>query len=310
MMERFFSLDKYYRHLFGEKIYKISLNAGMNCPNRDGTIGRGGCIFCSEGGSGDFAGNPLLSITEQIESGKELVKLKSNSQKFVAYFQAFTNTYAPIEYLRKVFYEAMEHPDIVGISIATRPDCFSDSIFELIRELSSIKPIWIELGLQTIHKTSIDFIRRGYANECFEETVRKLQEYDIPVIAHVILGLPWETKENMLQTVQYVDALNIKGIKLQLLHILKNTDLYYHYVNHPFPILSMEEYIDITISCLEIVSPDVVIHRITGDGPKEILECPLWSTNKRMVLNSIHKELKKRNTYQGAKKNARSINSL
>lgn len=309
-MERFFSLDNYYRNLFGEKIYKISLNAGMNCPNRDGTIGKGGCIFCSEGGSGDFAGNPLLSITEQIESGKELVKQKSNSQKFVAYFQAFTNTYAPTLYLRKVFYEAMEHPDIVGLSIATRPDCFSDSIYDLIRELSSIKPIWIELGLQTIHKTSIDFIRRGYANECFEETVRKLQKYDIPVIAHVILGLPWETKENMLQTVQYVDALNIKGIKLQLLHILKNTDLYYHYRNHPFPILTMEEYIDITISCLEILSPDVVIHRITGDGPKNILECPLWSTNKRMVLNSIHKELKKRNTYQGAKKNAGSINSL
>ncbi|OYP45120.1 hypothetical protein C8E03_10761 [Lachnotalea glycerini] len=297
--KRYFSLDSYLKNTYGEKIYKLSLNGGMTCPNRDGTLGNNGCIFCSEGGSGDFAANPLLSITEQIEEAKDLVKSKTTSRRFIAYFQAYTNTYAPIEYLRKIFYEAIFHPDIAILSIATRPDCLSDNILLLLGELNCIKPVWIELGLQTIHEKSAQLIRRGYPLFCLEEAVFRLTSLHINVIIHIILGLPNESFEDMLKTADYISKLPIGGIKLQLLHVLKNTDLADLYFNTNFHILSLEEYTDIVIKILERLPSDIVVHRITGDGPKNLLIEPLWSADKKRVLNTIHKEFRLRDTWQG-----------
>lgn len=291
-----YTLNEYYRELFGEKVYKIALDAGFSCPNRDGTLGTRGCIFCSSGGSGDFAESRQKSITEQIEDGIRHLqeKSKNTGNKYIAYFQAYTNTYASVEVLRKLYTEALSHPSVVGVSIATRPDCMDQDVICLINELQQLKPVWIELGLQTIHEKSAEFIRRGYSLPCFTQCVHHLQEYDIPVIAHVILGLPGETKEQMLQTVEYVGRLGIKGIKLQLLHVLTDTDLYEYYVNHEFETLTLEEYADIVASCIEILPSDVVIHRLTGDGPKDTLAAPLWSRDKRKVLNTIHKEIRNR----------------
>ncbi len=303
------SLDYYLKQEFQRKIYKLSLNGGMTCPNRDGTLDTRGCIFCSSGGSGDFSSSPLLSITEQIEEAKKLVSKKllgktvsddihdSNTKvgQYIAYFQAYTNTYGDIEYLRSIFTEALLHPDIVALSIATRPDCLDPETLELLAELNEIKPVWIELGLQTCHEKTAVFIRRGYPLSCFEESVHKLYQLKLSVIVHVIIGLPGEKVSDILETISYVSALPIQGIKLQLLHILKGTDL----AEYSFPILSMEEYIDIVISCLEILPQNIVIHRITGDGPKNLLIAPLWSSNKKLVLNRIHQELKFRDTWQG-----------
>lgn len=287
----YYSLNKYLRNTFVDKVYKISLNAGFTCPNRDGTIGTRGCIFCSAGGSGDFAESAYLSITEQIEQGKKRVKNKIKSGKYIAYFQAYTNTYAPIEVLREKFYEAINHKDIVAISIATRPDCLGDDVIELLDELNKIKPVFVELGLQTIHKKSARYIRRGYELNIYDEAVEKLKKIKVNIVVHIILGLPGETKEDMLETVKYVCQSGINGIKLQLLHIIKGTDLEKEYLSGKVKPLEFEEYLDIIKSCVEIIPENIVIHRLTGDGAKKDLVAPLWSADKKRVLNSINKIL-------------------
>lgn len=297
--QHYYTLNQYYHQIFGEKVYKISLNGGMTCPNRDGTCGERGCIFCSEGGSGDFASSPHLSITAQIEEGKKRLQKKHTGTKFIAYFQAFTNTYAPVSYLRKLFFEAIAPNDIVGISIATRPDCLSDDILLLLQELQQKKPVFLELGLQTIYEKTAKFIRRGYPLTVFESAVIKLANYHIPVIVHLILGLPNETNKMIINEIKYLNTLPIHGIKLQLLHILKNTDLATYYEKHPFPIYTLEEYTNLIIQCINHLRSDIVVHRITGDAPKSLLIAPLWSGNKKLVLNTIAKEMKLQNCYQG-----------
>jgi uncharacterized protein len=301
--KRYHSLDYELKKLYGIKIYKLSLNGGMNCPNRDGTIDTRGCIFCSEGGSGDFATSPAISVTEGIEEAKKRVALKvlsNEQQKYIAYFQAFTNTHAPVSYLRKLFMEAINHPDVVILSIATRPDCLGSEVLALLGELNRIKPVWVELGLQTVHENTARLIRRGYPLPVFEAAMQQLHSLQIPVIVHTILGLPNETKHDMLKTMEYLGKLPIQGIKIQLLHILKGTDLGTLYEEGSFTdLLTMEEYIDIVISCLEVLPKEVIIHRITGDGPKKLLLAPLWSGNKKLVMNRINKQMKERDTWQG-----------
>ena len=293
------SLDYELKKRFGEKIYKLSLNGGMTCPNRDGKVGTRGCIFCSEGGSGDFAGSARQSVSEQIEAQKRLLSQKRPVKKYIAYFQAYTNTYAPVNYLEQIFTEAISRPEVAVLSIATRPDCLGEDVLELLERLNRIKPVWVELGLQTIHEETAAFIRRGYRLSCFEEAVENLRIRGLEVVVHTILGLPGETQDMVLETMRYLNHKDIQGIKLQLLHILKHTDLAAYYEEHPFPVFSMEEYLQLLIHCLEVLSPDLVIHRLTGDGPKELLIAPLWSLAKRTVLNSLHQELKKQNTWQG-----------
>lgn len=288
---KYYSLNHYLRNTFGDKVYKLSLNGGFTCPNRDGTIDTRGCIFCSGGGSGDFAESSLLSITEQIEQGKKRVENKIKSGKYIAYFQAFTNTYAPVEILRKKFFEAIRHKDIVALSIATRPDCLDDDILSLLDELNKIKPVFVELGLQTIHEKSAEYIRRGYPLSVYDKAVKKLKAIGINIVVHVILGLPNESKTNMLETVSYVCKSGIDGIKLQLLHILKNTDLANEYYRGNVKTLELDEYIDIVKTCVEIIPSDIVIHRLTGDGAKKDLIAPLWSADKKNVLNKINKAL-------------------
>lgn len=293
------SLDYELKERFGEKVYRLALNGGMSCPNRDGHIGRGGCIFCSGGGSGEFAADASLSITEQIESGKRLLSGKRPVHKYIAYFQAFTNTYGPAAYLRSIFTEAISHPEVVLLSVATRPDCLPPEVVELLAELNRIKPVWVELGLQTIHEDTAAFIRRGYELPVFEDAVRRLRSQGIEVIVHVILGLPGEDRERMLETVRYLNAQPIQGIKLQLLHILKGTDLALFYERNPFPVFTLEEYVQMILSCVGILRPDMVIHRLTGDGPKDLLIAPTWSLAKRHVLNRIHQEFLRQDVWQG-----------
>lgn len=299
--KRYHSLDYYLKETFGSKVYKLSLHGGMTCPNRDGTLGTSGCIFCSSGGSGDFAANSLDSISSQIETAKKLVRNKIEHGKYIAYFQAYTNTYAPVNYLRKIFYEAIQNPDIVALSIATRPDCLPAEVLSLLEELNQIKPVWIELGLQTNSEDTANFIKRGYALSLFENAVNHLRKRNITVIVHIILGLPYETKEDMLTSVSYVSSLDIQGIKLQLMHVLKGTELEQVYHMHPesFAMLNLEDYVDTLIECIELIPSNIVIHRITGDGPKNLLIAPQWSSDKKRVLNTIQHELKIRNTYQG-----------
>lgn len=293
------SLDYMLRERFGEKVYKVTLNGGMSCPNRDGTIGTGGCIFCSEGGSGDFAADVALSVTEQIESQIEILSQKRPIQKYIAYFQAYTNTYAPVEYLRKIFKEAMSHPGIVALSVGTRPDCLGEEVLDLLEELNRIKPVWIELGLQTIHEKTAQYIRRGYRLSCFDQAVENLRKRNIEVIVHTILGLPGESREEILETMRYLNKKDIQGIKLQLLHVLKGTDLAYDYLAGRFHVYEREEYLALLIECLENLDPEIVIHRITGDGPKDLLIAPLWASRKREVLNLLHHQMKEQNSYQG-----------
>ncbi len=293
------SFDYMLREKFGEKIYKVALNGGMTCPNRDGTLGSRGCIFCSAGGSGDFAGNRQDSITEQIEKQTASIRQKRGVAKFIAYFQAYTNTYAPVDYLRKIYTEALSHPDIVAISIGTRPDCLDEDILQLLDELNQKKPVWVELGLQTIHETTAQYIRRGYALSCFETAVSELRKRNLDVIVHTILGLPGESKNDILSTIEYLNHQDIQGIKLQLLHVLKGTDLAEDYLAGKFQVYSMEEYLELVIDCLEHLNPEIVIHRLTGDGPKDLLIAPLWSSAKRTVLNTLHRECKLRHSFQG-----------
>ena len=289
------SFDYMLKERFSCKIYKTALNGGMTCPNRDGTLGERGCIFCSQGGSGDFAGDRRDSINKQAEK----LAQKRNASAFIAYFQAYTNTYAPVDYLRKIYTEAINHPQVAAVSIGTRPDCLGPDVLALLEELNQIKPVWIELGLQTIHERTAAYIRRGYPLSCFEEAVKALRQRDLEVIVHTILGLPGESRQDILETMEYLNHRDIQGIKLQLLHVLKGTDLALDYLEGRFSVYTMEEYLDVLIDCLEHLSPDIVIHRLTGDGPKDLLMAPLWSSKKRTVLNTLHHECKIRHAYQG-----------
>lgn len=295
----YYSLDFAMKQQYGAKIYKIALDGGMTCPNRDGTLGTKGCIFCSEAGSGDFASPRCSSVTLQIENAINGVSKKVSAAGYIAYFQSFTNTYAPTEYLRELFFEAINHPQVKILSIATRPDCIPEDVLELICELNKIKPVWIELGLQTIHEATATWMRRGYKLDVFEDAVKMLKKRGITVIVHTILGLPGESKEDVLSTIDYLNRLGIDGIKLQLLHILKNTDLAAEYEQGLYKALDFEEYINLLINCLEHISPDMIIHRVTGDGPGDLMLAPMWSTKKRVVLNTLHSEMKKRESYQG-----------
>ena len=287
----YLSFNKYLKDKFGQKIYKISLDGGFTCPNRDGTIDTRGCIFCSKGGSGDFAQNRDLSITEQIESGKKRVEKKIKSGKYIAYFQAFTNTYAPIEILRAKYSEAINYPDIVALSIATRPDCLGDDVIELLDEMNKIKPVFVELGLQTIHSESAKYIRRGYSLEVYNEAVKKLKSISVNIVVHIILGLPNESEEDMLESVKYVCQSQIDGIKLQLLHIIAGTDLAKDYEKGLFKTLEFDEYVELIAKCVAIIPKNIVIHRLTGDGAKKDLIAPLWSADKKRVLNAINKKI-------------------
>lgn len=283
------SVNQYLKEKFGCKVYKIALSSGCTCPNRDGTIGVGGCIFCSNQGSGDFAQKDSLPIREQIRLGKELVAAKNRNGKYIAYFQSFTNTYGTVEELGPKFREAISDEEVVVLSIATRPDCISDEMLLLLSELNKVKPVWIELGLQSIHVQTAAYIRRGYELEVFDEAVKRLRSCGLEVIVHVILGLPGETKEDMLSTVRYVADSGANGIKLQLLHVLRGTDLAEDYAAGKFEVLSMEEYLDILRSALRLLPPQMVVHRLTGDGNKNELIAPLWSADKKRVLNEINK---------------------
>ena len=287
-------LNDYLRETYGCKIYKIALNGGFTCPNRDGTIDTRGCIFCSAGGSGEFASDPARSISEQIEDGKRLIadKIKGRG-KYIAYFQAYTGTYAPIETLKRLYTEAIDHPDVVALSIATRPDCLGDEVLELLSKLRQEKPIWIELGLQTVHQRSAEYIRRGYDLPVYDEAVKALRQRDIEVITHIILGLPGETVADMIETVRYVCDSGATGIKLQLLHVLQNTDLADDYAAGSFKTLTEDEYIEILKACIKVIPDNVVIHRLTGDGDKKILVAPKWSANKKQVWNRIQREVLK-----------------
>lgn len=288
----YLSFNKYLKDKFGQKVYKISLDGGFTCPNRDGKIDTRGCIFCSKGGSGDFAQNRNLSITEQIESGKKIVEKKIKSGKYIAYFQAFTNTYAPVEILRAKYIEAINHPDIVALSIATRPDCLGDDVIELLDEMNKIKPVFVELGLQTIHSDSAKYIRRGYSLEVYNEAVKKLKNIGVNIVVHIILGLPNESEEDMLESVKYVCQSQIDGIKLQLLHIIAGTDLAKDYEKGLFKTLEFDEYVELIAKCVAIIPKNIVIHRLTGDGAKKDLIAPLWSADKKKVLNAINKALR------------------
>ena len=300
----YYSLDAYFKQTYGEKCYKISLDGGFTCPNRDGTIGFGGCIFCSGSGSGDFATSVshYPSVSEQIANSLALMGTKKTGTKYVAYFQAFTNTYGPVEKLRKLYTEALNSPMIIGLSIGTRPDCLGEEVLTLLSELKQTYPdkfIWIELGLQTIHASTAHYIRRGYELSVFDMAARNLQQLGIPFIVHVILGLPGETKSMILETISYLNRMRPFGIKLQLLHILKGTDLAAEYAAGRFEALTEESYFDILGTCICRLRPDIVVHRITGDGPKNLLIAPLWSANKRSVLNHLQHYLKNHNIYQG-----------
>ncbi|HJC63379.1 MAG TPA: TIGR01212 family radical SAM protein [Candidatus Blautia merdavium] len=295
----YYSFDSMLKERFSQKVYKVALNGGMTCPNRDGTLGSRGCIFCSAGGSGDFAGNKEDPISVQIETQAQRLREKRNASSFIAYFQAYTNTYAPVSYLREIYTEAIDHPDIAALSIGTRPDCLGKEVLDLLEELNHKKPVWVELGLQTIHEKTAAYIRRGYPLSCFAAAVKELRKRKLDVIVHTILGLPGESREDILETISYLNHMDIQGIKLQLLHVLKGTDLAEDYLAGKFRVYTMEEYIDLVIDCLEHLSPKIVVHRLTGDGPKELLLAPLWSSAKKTVLNTLHHQCKVRGAWQG-----------
>lgn len=294
------SLDYEMKHRFGEKVYKISLDGGLTCPNRDGTLDTRGCIFCSGNGSGDFAAPRCSSVTAQITQGIEgIKKRKQVGRKFIAYFQSFTNTYAPVSYLEPLYKEALSHPDVVMLSIATRPDCLPPDVLHLLAECNRIKPVIVELGLQTSSEATAQFIRRGYPLSVYEDAVTKLKGLGIEVVTHVIAGLPGETKQDFYNTLSHVAACHSDGIKIQLLHILKGTDLAALYESGQCTVLTQEEYIDLVLHSIALLPPEMTIHRLTGDGPKKLLLAPLWSSRKREVLNEIHKQLKQQNIWQG-----------
>lgn len=290
----YYSLNQYLHDTLGQKVYKIAIDGGFTCPNRDGRVDTRGCIFCSEGGSGEFAGNRNETVTEQINKGKALVDAKlpgDSGHKYIAYFQCFTNTYAPVDILRDKYMEAVSHPDIAIVSIASRPDCLSPEVINLLDEINKIKPLWVELGLQTIHGETAAFIRRGYPLSVYDKALSDLKSIGVHVITHVIFGLPSETREMMLDTVKYVVKSGSSGIKLQLLHVLKNTDLAALYEQCAFDTLSEEDYVNLIVDAVKLLPPDMVVHRLTGDGDKKLLIAPMWSANKKHVLNTINKYL-------------------
>ncbi len=286
---RIYTLNQYLRDTFGQKLYKIALDRGFTCPNRDGTIDTRGCIFCSGSGSGEFAGDCTMSITQQIERGKEQVQKKIKNGRYIAYFQAFTNTYAPVGKLRSLYMEAINHKDIAVLSIATRPDCLPDEALDLLCECNQIKPVWVELGLQTINPSTAAYIRRGYPLPVYDDAVRRLKACGIEVITHVILGLPGESRRDMLDTVSYVGRSHADGIKLQLLHVIRGTDLEKDYREGKFETLTFESYVELVADCIALLPENMVIHRMTGDGDKRTLVAPMWSTDKKRVLNAIHR---------------------
>ena len=299
------SLDYEMKRRFGTKVYKIALDGGMTCPNRDGALDTRGCIFCSAGGSGEFAepflGNASASIHNQIERAVSRIqqKLGSSPHAYIAYFQSYTNTYAHVSYLRTLFTAAIRHPDVRALSVATRPDCLPEEVLDLCEELNRIKPVWLELGLQTIHEKTAVLIRRGYDLACFEDALFRLRRRSLETIIHIILGLPGESRTQMLESVRFLACQDIQGIKLQLLHILSGTDLAIQYQQKPFPVFSMEEYMDLVIDCVALLPPQVVIHRLTGDAPKRLLIAPAWSADKRKVLNALQKRFRERGVTQG-----------
>ncbi len=297
----YYSLDAYLKQTFGEKIYRLSLDGGFTCPNRDGTLGTRGCTFCSAGGSGDFAANRNKTITSQLTEARTRIAAKTNATHFIAYFQAYTNTYADISYLRTVFSEALRPDEIVALSIATRVDCLGEEVLQLLCELRGTfqKPVWIELGIQSVHDASLRRVRSGFSYADCEDAVMRLHKYDIPCIAHMILGLPGENREQMLRSVKTVCSLPIAGLKLQLLHILSGTDLAAEYEKMAFPVFEMEDYCQFLVTCIEHIPPHIVLHRITGDGPKKLLLAPTWSSDKKRVLNRINAIFRERNTWQG-----------
>lgn len=275
---------------YGAKVYKLSIDAGFSCPNRDGTCGTGGCIFCD--GSGAFAARGS-SITQQLEQAKQRVRAKNPGGKYIAYFQAFTNTYAPVDHLRKLYEEAIEAKDIVGLAIGTRPDCLSDEVVALLAQINAIKPVSVELGLQTVHPDSIQYMRRGYDNDVYFDAVRRLKEADIEVVTHIILGLPDETAEMAVQTTQAAVDAGTDGVKFHLLHVLRETDLAQDYAAGKFSCLTLEEYGHWLKACIDQLPPRITVHRITGDGAKRDLIAPLWSADKKRVLNYLNQLLNK-----------------
>lgn len=297
--KRYHTLDYFYKHKFNSKVFKVSLNAGLSCPNIDGTVGKGGCIYCSNSGSGEFAGNKNDDIITQFNEIKKMMLKKWPNAKYIGYFQAHTNTYAPVETLKKLYEPILQQENVVGLNIATRPDAISDECLKYLEELNKKTYLTIELGLQTIHKKTTKIINRCHTLECFENMVKKLRKKNINVVVHIINGLPYETKEDMIKTAKYLNKLDIQGIKIHMLSVIKNTKLEKLYLLKPFHILTEEEYIDIVINQLENLRPEIVINRITGDPKLDDLIQPTWLVKKFCVLNNIDKEMVKRNTYQG-----------
>ena len=293
------SLSEHLKSRFGCKVYKLALSGGMTCPNRDGTLGTKGCIFCSESGSGDFAEAGCSSITEQIEKAKQRVSDKIKSGKYIAYFQDYTNTYAPVSYLERIFTEAINHPDVVALSIATRPDCLPQDVLLLLDRLNRIKPVWVELGLQTVHPASAQYIRRGYELEVFDRAVKELKKIGIETIVHMIIGLPHETDDMIFETARYIGHSGADGVKFHLLHVLKNTDLEADFIKGDFELPSLERYTQLLAGCIKRIPKTTVVHRLTGDGAKRDLVAPLWSADKKRVLNYINSEFQKMNLSQG-----------
>ena len=297
--KRYYTLDFFYKHKFNSKVFKVSLNAGFSCPNKDGTKGYGGCIYCSKLGSGDYAGDETEPLVEQFNKVKEIMNHKWPNSKYIAYFQANTNTYAPVEVLKEKYESVMYLDNVIGLNIATRPDAISDECLDYLTELNNKTYLTVELGLQTIHEETSKLINRGHDLKCFDDMVKKLRNRNINVVVHIINGLPYETKEMMLETAKYLSDLDIQGIKIHMLHILKDTALANLYDKEHFHVLTREEYVDIVCSQLELLRDDIVIHRITGDpNPNDLIE-PTWLIKKFGVLNEIDKEMVKRDSYQG-----------
>lgn len=299
-MGRYNSYNEYMQRRFGCKVYKLALDGGMTCPNRDGKVGYGGCTFCSGDGSGFFAEKSRGDLAEQIARAKSRVEQKNKGGKYIAYFQSYTNTYAPIDYLRDLFIPVIQQDDIVGLAIGTRPDCVGDEVIELLDEINTQTPVWVELGLQTKHDTTACAIRRGYTLDVYDDAIKRLSAAGLETVVHVILGLPRETRQMMWETVSHVAHSGADGIKLQLLHILHGTDMARDYLEGKFETLSMEEYIDILCSAVKLLRPDMVVHRLTGDGAKRELIAPMWSADKKRVLNAINTAFEQRNIIQGA----------
>ncbi len=286
------TLNEHYKEKFGCKVYKLSIDAGFTCPNRDGTVGSGGCIFCSADGGGEFAEKPDTDILTQLERAKKRVRSKNKDGKYIAYFQSFTNTYAPIQRLEKLYYAAIKPDYIVGLAIGTRPDCISDECIDLLFEINKIKPVSVELGLQTVHENSVRYIRRGYENQVYFDAVKRLKAKGIEVVTHIIIGLPYEDIKMAVETTRQAVQAGTDGVKFHLLHVLKNTDLEKDYMNGKFNCLTLEEYAEILKACIKVLPKSVVVHRITGDGAKKNLVAPLWSADKKQVLNYLNKYLK------------------